>query len=636
MLTDSTALLDTLRRYWGYEGFRPLQERIVRSVIGNRDVVAVMPTGGGKSLCYQLPALLSERTAVVISPLIALMQDQVAQLTQMGIPSAFLNSAIPLAQQPEILKRAERGDFRLIYLSPERLARADTVSWLQRVPVAFFAIDEAHCISEWGHEFRPEYRLLSSLRENFPGRPIAAFTASATQRVRHDILAQLRLHEPHKYIMSFHRPNLRYLVKPCEGDKVQMQFLMAALRAHADENVIVYAPTIARVEETADDLRNLGIAAVPYHGQMNAETRKRNQEIWMSDEVRVLVGTIAFGLGINKSGVRAVIHLSLPKSVEQFYQEAGRAGRDGLPADCAMLWQKKDTALLAYFIGQIQDQAEQQRAWQRYHEIKGFAESKVCRHRLICRHFGETPKWSQCGVCDVCAAPPEWFRGKPADLLVPKAAKRAAVPTSGSETLNPELLEYLRAWRREISRRDNVPAFIVLHDRTLEDLCRKQPRNRSELLQVEGIGERKAELYGQEILEAFQQFGEGARAPQQEEARESPMEETIRLLKEGRSFQEIADIRQRRLNTILDTVADLIEKRRIEFDERWIAADRIRQIEEAAARLGIDRAKPIKEALPDDIAYGEIRIVLSRIRSGRNAERPDHTVSASGRTSEAS
>ena len=309
-------LYSALRRYWGYETFRPLQERVVNSLLDGHDVAVVMPTGGGKSLCYQLPALVLGRTVIVVSPLIALMQDQVAQLRQMGIPAAFVNSSLSTSEQREVIETAIRGDYRLLYFSPERLARADTVNWLRRVPIAFFAIDEAHCISEWGHEFRPEYRQLSSLRGNFPERPIAAFTASATKRVRQDILAQLQLEDPHKYIVSFHRPNLRYLVKCCEDPHEQDRLLVSALRAHAGENVIVYSPTIARVEETVDFLEEHQIHAVPYHGQMDPATRKRNQERWMSDEIPVLVGTIAFGLGINKSAVRSVIHLSLPKSIE--------------------------------------------------------------------------------------------------------------------------------------------------------------------------------------------------------------------------------------------------------------------------------------------------------------------------------
>ena len=333
-------LLAPLHQYWGYSSFRPLQERIVRSLVAGHDTCVIMPTGGGKSLCYQLPALVLGKTTVVISPLIALMQDQAAQLAQMGIPAAVLNSMMSSSEQSRIMVKAREGGYRLLYLSPERLAREDTIGWLRHVPISFFAIDEAHCISEWGHEFRPDYRLLSRLRAHFPQAPIAAFTASATQRVRHDILHQLQLRTPHKYIASFHRPNLRYAVKECKSHQM-LNLLLTLLRNYREGNIIIYEPTIARVEQTVDFLEENGFAATAYHGKMEPALRKRNQEAWMSDEVRVLVGTIAFGLGINKATVRAVIHMSLPKSIEQYYQEAGRAGRDGNPADCILLWQKQ-------------------------------------------------------------------------------------------------------------------------------------------------------------------------------------------------------------------------------------------------------------------------------------------------------
>jgi len=252
-MTAEADLLTPLRRYWGYGSFRPLQERIVKSLLAGHDTCVVMPTGGGKSLCYQLPAVVSEKTAVVISPLIALMQDQAAQLAQMGIPAAVLNSTISNEEQMRVMRQARDGAFRLLYLSPERLQRGDTIGWLQHVPIAFFAIDEAHCISEWGHEFRPEYRQLSRLRGSFPGSPIAAFTASATRHVRHDILTQLQLNNPDKYIASFHRPNLRYLVRECNSAE-HTALLVTTLRHYDEGNVIVYSPTIAKVEETVDFL----------------------------------------------------------------------------------------------------------------------------------------------------------------------------------------------------------------------------------------------------------------------------------------------------------------------------------------------------------------------------------------------
>ncbi|MGB2604219.1 MAG: RecQ family ATP-dependent DNA helicase, partial [Candidatus Sulfotelmatobacter sp.] len=609
--------LTLLRRYWGYSTFRPLQERIVRSLLAGHDACVVMPTGGGKSLCYQLPAVVSEGTAVVISPLIALMQDQATQLAQMGIPAAVLNSTLSDAEQGKVMSRAREGAYRLLYVSPERVARGDTMGWLQHVPIAFFAIDEAHCISEWGHEFRPEYRQLSRLRTRFPDRPIAAFTASATRHVRHDILAQLQLRNPDKYIASFYRSNLRYLVRECEGPE-QMELLVDALRSYSGGNVIVYSPTINRVEETVDFLEDHDITAVGYHGKMGAEERRRNQERWMSDEVRVLVGTIAFGLGINKAAVRAVIHLSLPKSIEQYYQEAGRAGRDGETADCVLLWQKKDAGLLGFFANQILDSAERARAWERYRIIREFVESRRCRHRQICTHFGETPKWETCAACDVCGTTAEWMAKSPAAAAERRsAAGRKRLPllpvpvTAGAEA--EELREYLREWRRAMAKEQNVPAYIVLHDSSLEEICRRPPKFFAELLEIPGIGERKAEVYGQPILDALKKFEQGERASRSER-KAKPVDETLRLLSEGRTLEEIAEARGRQLSTIVNAVANLLETGQVEFQPAWVSPEKQSVIVAACARVGFERLKPVKDILPPEITYDEIRLVVAKLR----------------------
>jgi ATP-dependent DNA helicase RecQ len=614
-------LLAPLQQYWGYSSFRPLQERIVRSLLAGRDTCVVMPTGGGKSLCYQLPAVVSGRTAVVVSPLIALMQDQAAQLAQMGIPAAVLNSSVSNERQEQTIKQARDGSWRLLYLSPERLARGDTFTWLQHVPIAFFAIDEAHCISEWGHEFRPEYRQLSRLRSSFADRPIAAFTASATRQVRHDILEQLQLRNADKYIASFHRANLRYIVRQCNSYD-QPDLLITALRHYAAGSVIVYAPTINKVEETVDFLEGQGFAAAPYHGKMDTGERRRNQERWMSDEVRVLVGTIAFGLGINKATVRAVIHLALPKSIEQYYQEAGRAGRDGEPADCVLLWKKQDAGLLGYFANQITDSAERDRAWQRYHIIRAFVESKQCRHRQICEHFGERPKWASCNACDVCGVTPSWLEA----AVAPQPRKRRSrggrvdepggvrlpLPTSpavlGEEA---ELRDYLREWRRTTAKEQSVPAYVVMHDTLLEELCRRKPKLFVELRQIPGIGERKAESYGQLILDALNRFRAGARAAQDPSKKVSPEAETLRLLADGKSFEEIAVARKRQVSTVINLVSTLVERGDLQFQSEWVDKTRRSVIEAACDQHGVEWLKPLKEALPPEITYDEIRLVVA-------------------------
>ena len=636
LLLNSHTILKLLQDHWGYSEFRPKQEAIISAIIAGSDTAVVMPTGGGKSLCYQLPAVALGKTALVVSPLLSLMQDQVVQLKDFGIPAASLNSMLSHEEQSLVIRSARRGDYRLLYVSPERLAREDTLAWLRHIPLSFFAIDEAHCISEWGHEFRPEYRQLSRLRSEFPDLPIAAFTASATHRVRHDILEQLHLRSPRTFISSFFRPNLRYTVRACKNAE-QDRLLLGVLSSHRRDSVIVYAPTIARVEETVDFLAGNGISALPYHGKMESAARQSHQAQWMSDEVPVLVGTLAFGMGINKPSVRAVVHLSLPKSVEQYYQEAGRAGRDGLAADCVLLWRKQDAGLLAHFIEQIGDGRERERAWDRYHRVRRLAEAPQCRHKQICLYFGETPKWDTCGACDVCLGQPEWpaapAEATPRRLAAHAGAAPQSAPDSGrkKKRIGPEatapedgapearpddgeLLEYLRQWRREMAAARGVPAFVILHDTSLADICRKRPGSAQQLETVYGIGRAKRESLGEPLLSALVAFSAGARAEIREAPAASPAEQTRAMLAEGKSFSEIAAARGRRLNTVITQVADMVEKGTLEFDPGWVAEDVRTSIGQLALRLGTERLKTIKDALPTEVDYPEIRLVVSALR----------------------
>jgi ATP-dependent DNA helicase RecQ len=400
-------LLPLLKQYFGFTSFRPLQEEIIRDSLAGKDTFALLPTGGGKSLCFQLPALVREGLTVVVSPLIALMKDQVDALQAAGVAATFLNSSLAAEDSRKRLRSLHNGEFRLLYAAPERLMLSGFLSDLQKWNVRLIAIDEAHCISEWGHDFRPEYRQIFQLREIFPQVPFMALTATATERVREDIVNHLKLREPKCYVASFNRPNLTYrvLAKNKPYDQV-----LNFLRTRPKDSGIIYCHSRKSAESVAANLSEDGIRAKPYHAGLTPKQRSEHQELFLRDDVRVICATIAFGMGINKPNVRFVIHHDLPKNIEGYYQETGRAGRDGLPGECILLFSPGDVVKQTMFIDE-KSFNEQKIAREQLQQMVHYAECANCRRTELLAYFGEEFSAADCGACDNCLSPRQTFDG---------------------------------------------------------------------------------------------------------------------------------------------------------------------------------------------------------------------------------
>jgi ATP-dependent DNA helicase RecQ len=400
--TSRDQAVDDLRQilstYWGYNDFRPLQEEAMRAVVEGRDSLVVLPTGGGKSLCFQAPALAMPGLAVVVSPLIALMKDQVDALIDCGVPAACVNSTLIAEEKRYIAQEIRAGRLKLLYLSPERLLSERTLEFLQSVPLSFIAIDEAHCISEWGHDFRPEYRALRLLKDKFPGVALHAYTATATPQVRDDIVRELRLPEPEILVGSFDRPNLVYRARR-RADLLRQ--IREVVDRHPNDSGLVYCIRRLDVEEIAASLAQLGYQALPYHAGMSDEDRRRNQEAFITDRARIIVATVAFGMGIDKSDVRYVIHAAAPKSLESYQQESGRAGRDGLEAECLLLYSGSDFRTWRKLQSELPPHALEI-AMSLLTGIESYCTGVECRHRALVQYFGQQPAITNCGACDVC------------------------------------------------------------------------------------------------------------------------------------------------------------------------------------------------------------------------------------------
>lgn len=583
-----------LRQVFGHDGFRGPQHDVVTHVIAGRDALVLMPTGGGKSICYQLPALCRAGVGVVVSPLIALMRNQVEALRQLGVRAAAFNSSLEPAERGAVRRALQAGELDLLYVAPERLLTEDFLNLLDSSRIALFAIDEAHCVSQWGHDFRPEYLQLATLGERFPGVPRIALTATADPQTREDIARRLGLDNARLFLSSFDRPNLSYAIVPRSEPKRQ---LLSFLRTHEGESGIVYCLSRATVEDTASWLAGQGLNALPYHAGLDAATRHRNQDAFLAEDGLVLVATIAFGMGIDKPDIRFVAHLDLPSSLEAFYQETGRAGRDGAAADTLLLYGMQDVALRRRMIEQGEAPEEVKRITRaKLDALLGVCETASCRRQAILAHFGESHP-GKCGKCDNCRDPVETWDGTEAarkalsamlrtgqrfgighlvDILrgtatekvvrfghdkLPtfgvgtehdrrtwssvfrqltvagvveidheafgalRATQRARPLLRGEDTIRlrrdpaprrraepraaagPDMppgagpgFEALRAWRRDMARQQQVPAYVIFHDATLAALAAAMPRNHRDLAVIPGMGASKIDRYGDTVL----------------------------------------------------------------------------------------------------------------------------------------
>jgi len=490
-----------LKKYFGYETFRPLQKEIIERVLMGEDSLVLMPTGGGKSLCFQLPAMILNGVAIVISPLISLMKDQVDSLVANGIAADFINSSLTPKKIAEVMDLAISGKLKIIYIAPERLSVPGFEDFLHTISINVIAIDEAHCISQWGHDFRPDYRNLTVLRQNFPDIPIIALTATATEEVRKDIVKQLSLENPKMFISSFNRPNLSYEVLP---KKESFDSIVELIREQGDSSVIIYCFSRNDTETMVDKLNRRGLKAVAYHAGLNAKTRKENQEKFIKDEVNIVVATIAFGMGIDKPDVRLVIHHSLPKSIEGYYQETGRAGRDGLPARCVLFFSYADKFKQDYFINNIKDDGEREKAQENLNRVLDYGNLYSCRRKFLLNYFDEDYQKENCGNCDKCVEKPSHkISSGLSSFMAGVKIRLSQQPDLENDVYDRALFEKLKILRMKEAQRLHVPPYVVFGDKALIQMAKDMPETPEAFLEIYGVADRKLEQFGRQFMQVI-------------------------------------------------------------------------------------------------------------------------------------
>lgn len=712
-------LLQVLKHNFGYDSFRLEQEHIISSVLDQKDVLAIMPTGGGKSICYQLPALMLQGLTVVISPLIALMKDQVDALHANGIAAAFLNSTQSSQEQQKIMQQARTGGLKLLYLAPERLNGGNSqyfFQFLKEVKPVLFAIDEAHCISQWGHDFRPEYLQLAVLKRQFPATPVIALTASADKLTQNDIVEKLELRQPKVFISSFNRPNIYYYIEPKRN---AFGSIVEYLKHHKDDSGIIYALSRASTEGIAGRLREAGIAAMHYHAGMDSAERNKVQEQFQRDEIKVIVATIAFGMGIDKSNVRFVIHHDVPKNIEGYYQETGRAGRDGLRSDAILFYSSGDIVKLKKFIAIDNNQQQTAIAEKKLRQMQDFCEHEGCRRQYLLQYFGESAP-AYCGSCDYCMGELEEtdatvdaqkllsaisrtgeryganyiidvLRGSAAEKIQPEHKElkvygvgknlkkeewawivkqllqngflsksddmysvlklnekswlilrnesqlklvmrknKAQAVSEETPSYEKELLSILKGVRLEFADREHVPAYNIVADTALIELATYLPQNYDELKQISGFGDYKVGKYGSGFLNAVKSYCKEHSLESQMHFKKQKKERkekaaapagpsntqmiSLKMFKAGLPLDEIAEQRNMTVSTVEGHLAAFIATGELNISQ-FMPKDKAETIMKAIKHTGqVHAIKPIKDLLPDEVSYGEIRMAMEHYK----------------------